>query len=1366
MGPLRTFNILRDYVKNLKPNVVFLMETRMDKRRMERVCRNLEMEGLFTVDCEGKSGGLALMWGSSGTKVTILGSSKFHIDCFVEDENLNKWRYTGVYGNPVQAQRIHTWTLMNRLRAMFNGPWICGGDFNEILKEEEKEGGAPKAASLIRNFQEALNDCGLVDVGCGDGEVTWWGNRGSGVVKEKLDRFVVNSDWNLIYPDCVVKYLDFWGSDHRPIVLCGKQENCGDRGKRKRGSRFHFEEAWALKAEFTEVVKKEWQRNPSGGSVVDISHKLKRCSDVFKKWDNHSNKGMKREIAARREKLRVLMNAPAADFNFDRVKEMERDLDSLLHEEEVRWKQRARTDWLAHGDKNTRYFQLRATKRRARNQIKGLQDELGIWKEEPAAIEGIIQSYFKSMFESTKPSSVEIDEVLKHVTTEVSGSMNDTLCKRFGDEEIVKALKDMAPTKAPGKDGFPALFYQRYWQVVGKEITEVCLLILNSEIEVNCINETIISLIPKIKNAKCMSHFRPISLCNVLYKIVSKAIANRLRMVLDSIIDSAQSAVVPGRQIIDNALIGFECIHVIKNSRKKKDGMMALKLDMSKAYDRVEWIFVEQMMRKLGFRDQWISKVMRCVSSVQFSFLLNGSVKGKIRAERGLRQGDPLSPYLFLICAQGLSSMINSAVNKKLISGIKFGDGCHISHLFFADDSLLFCKANSQECSLIKEILQVYSKASGQVINMEKSALSFGKGTRPETREEIKSIFNVPEVKCHEKYLGLPSSVGRCKGNSFQSIKDRIWQKLNDWKSSLFSGGGKDVLIRAVVQAIPTYFMNCFKFPKSLIDAIERLCNKFWWGSSDVAKRIHWAKWNLLCRSKCKGGLGFRDLECFNKSLLAKQGWRILDQPESLMARMFKGRYFKNSSFLEAKCPRTASYTWKSIMWGRELLSEGLRWRIGTGENVHIYGDKWVPMEKSFKIQSLPVLDIDAHVVSLMRVQGCWNTELIHASFSTEEAASIISIPLARTRQADRWRWHYDKKGKFTVRSGYHLAMEVKYNASSSDSTGAMKWWKAFWKNPVPLKVNVFLWKCFHNWIPVRLNLQRRGMCIDVSCPNCGTDIESSIHALWFCNEAKLVWNSWPSSALLKPGRSWSLQDFLVSAQLVLSKTDFAVFGVILWLVWHARNTKLFGGDHKPRDQVVQWAITYVDDFRTANEKKTSGGMRREVGREAATDNRWVPPRGNVFAVNVDAGFAEDTFTTGVVIRDWRGEVLTAECSRYEGRPGVDEGEACAIRDGIILATETNLTPFVINSDSKVAVDSFNNTNLPCNSVGLIAQDCLELVKNRNCNGFIHVNRNSNVVAHMLARKAFSANHIRSRWMGHVPPDITRYVLADHSALV
>ncbi|KAK2661256.1 hypothetical protein Ddye_007789 [Dipteronia dyeriana] len=198
----------------------------------------------------------------------------------------------------------------------------------------------------------------------------------------------------------------------------------------------------------------------------------------------------------------------------------------------------------------------------------------------------------------------------------------------------------------------------------------------------------------------------------------------------------------------------------------------------------------------------------------------------------------------------------------------------------------------------------------------------------------------------------------RSKRKLYADIVDRVWGKIKGWVEKLLSVGGNEILIKAVVQDIPMYSMSLFRLPKGLIQEIQRLTNRFWWGSNAKNRRIHWCAWDHLFKPKHEGGLGFRNLEISNWALLANQCWRLLKNPDSLAAKILKGCYHKNCGFLEAPKKSGASFHWTSLVWGKELLKKGLRWRIGNGSSICIYKDKWIPRPFSLKVLAPPVWEL------------------------------------------------------------------------------------------------------------------------------------------------------------------------------------------------------------------------------------------------------------------------------------------------------------------------------------------------------------------------------------------------------------------------
>ena len=305
-----------------------------------------------------------------------------------------------------------------------------------------------------------------------------------------------------------------------------------------------------------------------------------------------------------------------------------------------------------------------------------------------------------------------------------------------------------------------------------------------------------------------------------------------------------------------------------------------------------------------------------------------------ITPQRGLRQGCPLSLYLFIICAEAFSNLLIQAERKKQTQGLRFGQQISISHLLFADDSLIFSQALTKDCQHLKIIFKCYATTSGQIFNYNKSCMFFSGNAPAKQFSYIKRIFQLNVMSRHEKYLGLPSMIGRKKKTFFNEIKLKIQSKIFNWQQKLFSSGGKEVLIKAVAQAIPAYAMSVFKIFVGLCDDIKRNIAGFWWSKKKENRGIPWTRWEEMSRAKIKGGMRFRDISSFNQALVAKQGWRIIQNLESLAARVLKTRYFPMTDCLRAFIGLNPSYIWRSIMWGEccanfiELASTRIYYRI------------------------------------------------------------------------------------------------------------------------------------------------------------------------------------------------------------------------------------------------------------------------------------------------------------------------------------------------------------------------------------------------------------------------------------------------------
>ena len=432
----------------------------------------------------------------------------------------------------------------------------------------------------------------------------------------------------------------------------------------------------------------------------------------------------------------------------------------------------------------------------------------------------------------------------------------------------------MHPEKAPGPDGMTALFFQYSWHILKKDLLEMVNSFLISGKLDTRLNITNICLIPKKERPTRMTELRPISLCNVGYKIISKVLCQRLKVCLPSLISETQSAFVPGRLISDNILIAQEMFHGLRTNKSCQDKFLAIKTDMSKAYDRVEWVFIQKLLTKMGFDYHWIQLMMECISSVQYRVLLNGQPKGHIIPQRGLRQGDPLSPYLFIMCTEALVVNIKKAERNKQLTGLEVARACPpISHLLFTDDSLFFCKAQKEECQTIIRILKEYEGVSGQQINFKKSSVQFGHKIEEATRQELRDTLGIQNLGGMGSYLGIPENLGESKVQVFGFVQNRLNSRVNGLTFKFFTKGGKEVIIKSVVTALPNHVMSCFRIPKTVMKKLTSAVAQFWWSPGGNTRVMHWKSWDKICSPKDDGGLGFKDLTDFNTIVLEKQFW-------------------------------------------------------------------------------------------------------------------------------------------------------------------------------------------------------------------------------------------------------------------------------------------------------------------------------------------------------------------------------------------------------------------------------------------------------------------------------------------------------------
>ncbi|XP_072064306.1 uncharacterized protein [Arachis hypogaea] len=491
---------------------------------------------------------------------------------------------SAVYANPHIHRRKELWGDLTRIANMIHRPWIVLGDFNDVLLQSEIRGGQFRLARA-EQFAETLEDCGLFNMGAIGRRFTWYRKVKGGVqVAKKLDRAVINQDWRLMFPEAYTEVLARLHSDHCPLFTRCKMAKRATKGYRP----FRFQAAWMTHPLFRNVVDTAWNRGAP--DVVKCLLEVQKDATSF-------NKKVFGNIFVKKRELERLLNdvqitLESREDQQLRIKEqsLHQELNAVLLQEELLWYQKSREQWVRCGDRNTKFFHLQTVIRRKRNKIHGLFLEDGSWATETTTLEMAANSFFQKLFSTRE--DIDLDAMGPFPCPSLSTKTCQKLVEPVTSEEVKRAVMTMSSFKAPGPNGFQAIFYKEFWDSLSNDVCRLVKRAFEGEPLNAAIFDTLIVLIPKVEVPSSLREFWPISLCNVIYKIVTKVLVNRFRPFLSEIIGPLEGGFIPGRGTTENIIIAQEIMHFMRNTKSRK-GTMAFKIDLEKAYDRVDWRFLE-----------------------------------------------------------------------------------------------------------------------------------------------------------------------------------------------------------------------------------------------------------------------------------------------------------------------------------------------------------------------------------------------------------------------------------------------------------------------------------------------------------------------------------------------------------------------------------------------------------------------------------------------------------------------------------------------------------------------------------------------------------------------------------------------------
>ncbi|XP_074266604.1 uncharacterized protein LOC141589883 [Silene latifolia] len=1135
------------------------------------------------VDAEGSKGGLWVGWKPSWNIECITKCPNFII-IKINECGGSFWYVFCIYGSLKRENRESVWLHIEHWISRMDSQFILLGDFNQVEFREDKLGGNKGSIFGAQLFSEWKVRNSLSDIAYKGPKFTWCNNRkGHKRIYERIDKGLASPLWYSLFPNSDIKHLPIQCSDHAPIIF--------DTGFFEPHKRKSFRmEAWAFEYEDSlRLLQQEWFIYDRGSPVTKLSKKLQRTRSIFKEWTLAKRKSWNEKWSEFDERLEHELQKIFEGHNEEGYRKWHENYLEFNKAATIYWKQRAKLHWIKDGDASTRFFFNSVKHRHNRSLIIGIKKVDSSWTFDRQEISDIFNDHFKGIYglhddhDSFQQYQASHQQLFGAIKTVLSSDQQDYFSFVFTRKEIRMAVFQLGPTKSPGPDGVPAIFYQKFWCHIKTEVEDAVLFMLNTGTIPSDFNRTASALIPKVNSPKTVDNFRPISLCNVIIKIVTKCISNRLKKVMPILVGDYQNGFVPGRNIGDNILLSHELLHHISKKRFGKRCLLAVKMDMSKAYDRLNWNFVKCTLLSMNFPSNFVQLIMNCITSVSYEVLINGSPGKSFRPKAGIRQGDPMSPYIFALCTEVLSQLLCDAQDRNLMKGIQLSRNApRISHLLFADDSIFFMDAKISHCVTLMGLLNLYGDASGQHINDAKTTITISPNCTLRNYRECLKVLKALGNKGIGKYLGLPTDFGSSKKEIFATIYDKVRSRILSWNNNYLSSAGRLTLINSILSSLSLFSLSVFQIPVSVSSKINSLLSQFWWGGTVMRQSLNWCSNLFINASKSGGGLGIRNIRCLNQSLLAKIGWKILFYPNSLIARVLGPKYkissrtVLNSSFVKRG---TQSWGERGVHWGLRLLRNHLSWQVGCPSFLDIWKDKWIYGLSLGQLLGLSDHEIymkpALNVCHLQNADGTWKVDVVYSLCGETMAPYILSIPLSSEDFDDSLFWALNKNGRYSVKSGYAVAFSHLWSSKATikdhnriDAASIAFCKNRLWVFPIQGKWKTFIWKLLSNSLPTGSEASKRNLPWNYQCKLCASfdnQIESLEHLFRDCSIASHFWAGSPLGIRSSIGANVSIQAWVINWISFLIKdsspNSCILFVSTLWRIWCLRNDLLYRSD-------------------------------------------------------------------------------------------------------------------------------------------------------------------------------------------------------------
>ena len=1101
--------MVKEWVKKRGFQFGCLIETRVKENKIRRIVNKVFPGWSYMENYEhNRLGRMWIVW-KQGVRVTPCFQSEQLLTVSILMEGLEEEFYCSfVYGLNLEEERRELWRDFKSHQdspIISKRAWIIQGDFNEILSGIEHSVESSSHDSVgMREFQEVVEYCRLLDMSYQGPRFTWSNKRENGIICKKLDRTLVNEVWLQSYPQSYCVFEAGGCSDHQRCRVIIKMDLLKPRKP------FKFVNALVDTPEFLRVVESFWSGTEnlfvSTSALFRLSKKLKalkpllrnlgkeKFGDIFKRTGEAYKVLCEAQIKTLEDPNQN--NVMAESTAYGRW-----SLLSMVEERVI--SQKAKVHWLSVGDGNNKNFHQAAKMREVRNAIREIRRLDGSVAESQEDIKKEAVDHFRNFLTHIPSDYREVprDELKLLLNYECSEEDGRMLIGVVNAEEVKKVLFSMAADKSPGPDGYTSEFFKASWSITGRDFVVAVQSFFEKGFLPKGINSTILALIPKKNDATYMKDYRPISCCNVLYKVISKILANRMKRLLPLFISLNQSAFVKDRLIMENVLLASE---LVKSYHKDSvTERCAVKIDISKAFDSVQWSFLLSVLEALNFPAKFILWIKKCIELASFSIQINGELAGYFNSRRGLRQGCALSPYLFVICMQVLTKLLDKAAVERRIGYHPYCRDLNLTHICFADDVLVFSDGKKNSIEGILEVFQDFAKISGLNISLEKSTL-FLAGVKSEDNASILEQFPFEAGSLPVRYLGLPLLTKKMSVQDYSPLISRIRTRVSSWTAKHLSFAGRLQLIGSVIYSITNFWMSAFRLPSQCIKEIHSICSAFLWSGPTLSTRKAKIAWADVCKPRDEGGLGLRNLLEANRVACLKLIWRVLSARSSLWVKWIWKYLIRKGSFWSVNERSTlGSWMWRKLLKMRAVAVQFFKVEINSGSTTSFWFDRWSPLGVLIDFtggRGCVELGIPINA-TVERVIQTYRRRRRRVPILQQIEQEIMALQERSLNQLDDvclWkRESGDYASEFSTSQTWNLLREKKQK---------VPWSKGIWFPEATPKFSFMAWIVIHNRLATGDRILKWNPQAVSVCWLCKTHLETRDHLFFECEYSKEVW--------------------------------------------------------------------------------------------------------------------------------------------------------------------------------------------------------------------------------------------------------------------